>query len=70
MLNTYSKLFKKKYSEKIKMWIRVGGWCQPMWIINKFYNIIIKSANVNKGVFFFNPSLKYIGIRYNWATAV
>ena len=24
-----------------------GG--QPMWIINKFYNIIIKSANVDKG---------------------
>ena len=25
----------------------VGG--QPMWIIIKFYNIIIKSANVYKG---------------------
>ena len=25
----------------------VGG--QPMWIIIKFYNIIIKSANVDKG---------------------
>ena len=26
---------------------RGGG--QPMWIIFKFYNIIIKSANVDKG---------------------
>ena len=31
------------------MWIRVGGDGQPMWIIFKFYNIIIKSANVDKG---------------------
>ena len=55
------------------MWIRVG-WVggQPMWIIFKFYNIIIKSANVDKGgggktlihkmwikirVFLLNPSL-------------
>ena len=30
------------------MWIRVGGG-QPMWIIIKFYNIIIKFANVDKG---------------------
>ena len=29
------------------MWIRVGGG-QAMWIIIKFYNIIIKSANVDK----------------------
>ena len=26
-----------------------GGGDQPMWIILKFYNIIIKSANVDKG---------------------
>ena len=32
------------------MWIRVGGGGgQPMWIIFNFYNIIIKSANVDKG---------------------
>ena len=32
------------------MWIRAGGGGgKPMWIIFKFYNIIIKSANVNKG---------------------
>ena len=32
------------------MWIRAGGGVgQPMWIIIKFYNIIIKSANVDKG---------------------
>ena len=32
------------------MWIREGGgWGQPMWIIIKFYNNIIKSANVDKG---------------------
>ena len=33
------------------MWIRAGGGGrgQPMWIIIKFYNIIIKSANVTKG---------------------
>ena len=31
------------------MWIRLGGGGQPMWIIIKFYNIIIKSANVDKG---------------------
>jgi hypothetical protein len=32
------------------MWIRVGGgwWSQPMWIIIKLYNIIIKSANMDK----------------------
>ena len=30
------------------MWIRAGGG-QTMWIIIKFYNIIIKSANVDKG---------------------
>ena len=29
------------------MWIRAGG--QPMWIIIKFCNIILKSANVDKG---------------------
>ena len=55
------------------MWIRAveGGWGQPMWIIFKFHNIIIKSANVDKGggaktlihkmwikrCVFFNPSL-------------
>ena len=53
------------------MWIRVGGGegGQPMWILIIFYNIIIKSANVDKGGgvnclsikcginFFFNPSL-------------
>ena len=54
------------------MWIRAaGGGGQLMWIIFKFYNIIIKSANVDKGGggktlihkmwikrrFFFNPSL-------------
>ena len=33
------------------MWIRAGGGggCQTMWIIFRFYNIIIKSANVDKG---------------------
>ena len=34
------------------MWIRAGGWgggCQPMWITFKFYNNILKSANVDKG---------------------
>ena len=32
------------------MLIRVGGGVgQPMWILFKFYNIIIKSANVDKG---------------------
>ena len=32
------------------MWIRVGGGGgHPMWIIIKFYNIIIKSANVDEG---------------------
>ena len=31
------------------MLMRVGGGGQPMWIINFFYNIIIKSANVDKG---------------------
>ena len=33
------------------MWIRAGGggWGQLMWIILKSYNIIIKSANVDKG---------------------
>ena len=31
------------------MWIRAGGGGgQPIWIILKFYNIIIKSANVDK----------------------
>ena len=25
-----------------------GGGCQPMWIIFTFYNIIIKSANVDQ----------------------
>ena len=30
------------------MWIRVGGGRgQPMWIINKFYIIIIKSVNMD-----------------------
>ena len=57
------------------MWIRAGGGGQPMWMIIKFYNIIIKSANVDKGggvkrlstrcgkkyVFLFlNPSLRGI----------
>ena len=38
---------------QIKDWVllihdnKVRG--QPMWIINKFYNSIIKSANVDKG---------------------
>ena len=32
------------------MWIRArGGGGQPMWIIFRFYNIIIKSANMDKG---------------------
>ena len=31
------------------MWIRAGGGTQPMWIIIKFHNIIIKFANVDKG---------------------
>ena len=32
------------------MWIRVGGGGgQPMWTIFKFYNSIIKSANVDRG---------------------
>ena len=32
------------------MWMRAGGGGgQPMWIIFKCYNIIIKSANVDKG---------------------
>ena len=32
------------------MWIRAAeGGGQPMWIIFKFYNILIKSANVDKG---------------------
>ena len=34
------------------MWIRAGGGGrggQPMWIIFSFYNIIIKTANVDKG---------------------
>ena len=32
------------------MWIRAGGGGgQPMWIIFKFYNVIIKSANMDKG---------------------
>ena len=49
-----------------------GGEGQPMWIIFKFYNIIIKSANVDKGgggnaypqnvdkktCFFFTPPLQ------------
>ena len=26
-----------------------GGYGQPMWIIIKFYNIIIKYANMDKG---------------------
>ena len=31
------------------MWIRVGGGVgQPMWIIFNFFDIIIKSANVDK----------------------
>ena len=33
------------------MWIRAGGGGgQLMWIIIKFYNVIVKSANVDKGV--------------------
>ena len=53
---------------------RGGG--QPMWIIFKFYNIIIKSANVDNGGeqpaypqnkdkkgFFFNPSLTSVGLQ-------
>ena len=40
----------KKYYKNLKMWIRAGGGgVQPMWIIFTFYNIIIKSANVDKG---------------------
>ena len=31
------------------MLTRAGWGGQPMWIIIKFYNIIIKSANVDKG---------------------
>ena len=32
------------------MWIRSGGGGgQPMWIIIKFHNIFIKSANMDKG---------------------
>ena len=31
------------------MWISERGGGPPMWIIFKFYNIIIKSANVDKG---------------------
>jgi hypothetical protein len=34
------------------MWIRageVGGGAQLIWILIKFYNIIIKFANVDKG---------------------
>ena len=32
------------------MWIRAGGvGGHPMWIIFTFYNIIIKSADVDKG---------------------
>ena len=33
------------------LWLRVGGGerGQPMWIIIIFYNIIIKSADVDKG---------------------
>ena len=30
------------------MRIRAGGGVQPLWIIFKFYNIIIKSAKLNK----------------------
>ena len=30
------------------MWMRVGGG-QPMWIIIKFYNIIIKSSKMDNG---------------------
>ena len=40
----------KEYYKKFEMWIRAGGGggvCQ-MWKILKFYNIIIKSANVDK----------------------
>ena len=33
------------------MWIRAGGGGgQPMWIILKFHNIIIKPANMDNGV--------------------
>ena len=32
------------------MWIKAGGrGGQPIWIIFTFYNIIIKSANMDKG---------------------
>ena len=31
------------------MWIRAGGGAQPMWIIFIFFDIIIKSANMDKG---------------------
>ena len=42
-------LTKKRY-KKVEMWISVGGGRgQSMWIILKFYNIIIKSAHVNRG---------------------
>ena len=58
------------------MWIMAGGGVgggQPMWIIIKFYNIVIKFANVDKGGegktlihkmwikrFFLNPSLSEV----------
>ena len=40
-----------KYIIKIQNVDKVerGGGGQPMWIILKFYNIIIKSANMDKG---------------------
>ena len=31
------------------MWIRVVGGGQPMWIFIKFHNIVLKSANMDKG---------------------
>ena len=34
---------------KIRMWKGLGEGALPMWIINKFYNNIIKSAKVDKG---------------------
>ena len=44
MQNTYSKSFLKYCKKK-----RVGGGLgQRMWIVINFYNIIIKSSNVDK----------------------
>ena len=37
------------YEKKIQIFIRTRGGVQPMWMIIKFYNIGIKSANMEKG---------------------